>query len=83
MKASMMLVLATVLGCQEAPAGDGTKGGGTEDSATPLACGVGALEGIAVGLCAPDFNLPDSTGVMTSLSSFRGRVALVDISALW
>ena len=54
-----------------------------DDTGEPRGCDEGAPEGIDVGMCAPEFNLPDSEGVMTRLSSFRGKVALVDISALW
>ena len=46
-------------------------------------CGAGAPVGLEIGLCAPDFELPDSEGTMVSLSSFRGNVVLVDIAALW
>ena len=32
---------------------------------------------------SPDFTLPDSTDQPFTLSSLRGKVALVDISAVW
>jgi hypothetical protein len=43
----------------------------------------GAPVGIQLGMCAPDFSLPDGDGIPTRLSSFRGSGARVDISALW
>ena len=46
-------------------------------------CGPDAEVGLEVGLCAPEFVLPDSTGQDFALSSMRGKVALVDISAVW
>ncbi len=46
-------------------------------------CGDGAEVGLEVGQCAPDFTLPDQSGASFSLSSLRGKVALVDISAVW
>ena len=46
-------------------------------------CGPEAEVGLEVGLCAPEFTLPDREGTPTSLSSFRGGVALVDLAALW
>jgi len=36
-----------------------------------------------VGSCAPDFTLPDRYDRPYTLSSQRGKVALVDISAVW
>jgi cytochrome oxidase Cu insertion factor (SCO1/SenC/PrrC family) len=60
------------------PAGD--TGGETE----PIApCDADAPVGLEVGMCAPEFELPDRDGTLTRLSDFRGKVALVDISALW
>jgi len=39
--------------------------------------------GLEVGDCAPDFTLPDRLGTPFTLSQQRGKVALVDISAVW
>ena len=50
---------------------------------TPEVCGPDADFGIRVGRCAPDFTLPDRTDTPFTLSSQRGKVALVDISAVW
>lgn len=41
-----------------------------------------SLEGPA-GKMAPDFSLPDASGKMISLSSFRGKYVLVDFWASW
>lgn len=44
------------------------------------------LEGmkkLAVGGMAPDFTLPDTSGKSISLSSFQGKVVLVDFWAAW
>ncbi|MDR6565897.1 Peroxiredoxin [Chitinophaga ginsengisegetis] len=38
---------------------------------------------IKVGQVAPDFTLPDPSGKMISLSSFRGKFVLVDFWASW
>ncbi len=37
----------------------------------------------AIGILAPDFTLPDSTGKNISLSSFRGKYVLIDFWAAW
>lgn len=55
----------------------------TFDSAAEEPCGPAAPTGLSVGECAPDFTLPDSTGAAFSLHAQRGKVALVDISAIW
>lgn len=63
-----------------------TPQGQDRDSSDPNAeepCGLNGPTGLAVGDCAPDFTLPDSTGEAFTLSAQRGKVALVDISALW
>lgn len=67
---------------------DSTTGGssGTDsdgDSADAEACGVDAEVGLDVGQCAPEFTMPDANDVPFTLSSMRGKVALVDISAVW
>lgn len=38
---------------------------------------------IKIGVAAPDFTLPDPSGKMISLSSFRGKYVLVDFWASW
>jgi len=83
MKRLLIGVLVLAAGCGaplegEPPAGDTGSVAGTQEP-----CAEGAEPGFEPGMCAPDFTLPDSEGVMTSLSSFRGKVALVDIAALW
>ena len=56
----------------------------TADAPAPEAvCGVDAVYGLDVGECVLDFTLPDSTGLDFTLSHQRGKVALVDISAIW
>ncbi|HWV69198.1 TlpA disulfide reductase family protein [Chitinophaga sp.] len=51
--------------------GGGDAAGGEEPSA------------VKVGQVAPDFTLPDPSGKMISLSSFRGKYVLVDFWASW
>ncbi len=41
------------------------------------------LENVQIGKTAPEFSLPDTTGVMVSLSDFRGKYLLVDFWAAW
>ena len=69
-RALMAFALLFASGCADAPS-------------PPGLCQAGASVGITVGQCAPDFVLPDADGALTSLSSFRGQVAVVDIAALW
>ena len=70
-----------VAGCDE-EATD-TEPTDTAASVTEDACGPDADFGLAIGQCALDFTLPDSTGQDFTLSDQRGKVALVDISAIW
>jgi peroxiredoxin len=51
------------------------QGGGDAGSEEPTA--------VKVGQVAPDFTLPDPSGKMISLSSFRGKYVLVDFWASW
>ena len=55
------------------------------DTGTEVAevCGAEAPTGLEVGDCTPEFALPDRYGETFTLSSMRGKVALVDISAVW
>lgn len=39
--------------------------------------------GIAVGNLAPDFSLTDSEGRTVRLADFRGKVVLLEFSAMW
>jgi peroxiredoxin len=41
------------------------------------------MTALQVGQEAPDFSLPDATGKMVSLSSFKGKFVLVDFWASW
>ncbi|WP_143309822.1 TlpA disulfide reductase family protein [Chitinophaga vietnamensis] len=50
----------------------GDAAGGEEPSST-----------VKIGDAAPDFTLPDPSGKMVSLSSFRGKYVLVDFWASW
>jgi cytochrome oxidase Cu insertion factor (SCO1/SenC/PrrC family) len=77
----VMIAGVLVGGCGESLVADPADTRGQPE--VGMGCEEGALIGLEVGLCAPDFTLPDSEGVLTSLSSFRGKVALVDIAALW
>jgi len=60
-----------------------TPGAEPTDTAAQIACGPSTERGLEVGDCAPDFTLPDRAGTAFTLSAQRGKVALVDISALW
>ena len=75
------LVLAA---CNGAPSKSATP---TSSATPPLTttevCGPDAPRGLEIGDCAPEFSLPDASGTRVALSSLRGRVALVDISAVW
>ncbi len=44
---------------------------------------VEASRSVAIGSIAPDFTLPTPTGEQISLSSYRGKVVLVDFWASW
>jgi len=63
-------------------AGGGTTGSGGVGGGSEI-CGPDAPRGLEVGMCALDFTLPDADGVPFTLSAQRGKVALVDISAVW
>ncbi len=67
--------------CNPGPSPSGSPGPTTSATAAP--CGPDADVGLEVGQCAPDFTLPDAAGQPFTLSRQRGKVALVDISALW
>ncbi|RHJ92512.1 TlpA disulfide reductase family protein [Parabacteroides bouchesdurhonensis] len=41
------------------------------------------LEHVQIGQVAPEFSLPDTAGVMVSLSDFRGKYVLLDFWASW
>ncbi len=64
--------------CSAAPATSGA-----DDPAPEARCGPSADRGLDVDMCSLDFTLPDRSGEPFTLSSLRGKVALVDISALW
>ncbi len=68
-----------------APGSKEDETGGAVDTANAVdeVCGATADIGLEVGQCAPDFALPDRYGEVFTLSSMRGKVALVDISAVW
>ena len=44
---------------------------------------VDVLKSVAIGQVAPDFTMNDSTGKAVTLSSFKGRIMLVDFWASW
>jgi cytochrome oxidase Cu insertion factor (SCO1/SenC/PrrC family) len=73
-------VVATGLGCANPSSMDSTA---TSSDTTGLGCGPDVETGLAVGDCAPDFSMPNRDGVEVTLYSQRGKVALVDISAIW
>ncbi|HHO54321.1 MAG TPA: TlpA family protein disulfide reductase [Deltaproteobacteria bacterium] len=49
----------------------------------PTGCEPGAPVGVDYGMCTPGFALPDSSGNIIDLASFRGQVVLVDIIGMW
>ena len=71
--------LLPLAACAPQPSGEP---GGPSDTALEV-CGPGADRGLDVGDCALDFTLPDRAGEPFTLSAQRGKVALVDISAVW
>ncbi len=44
---------------------------------------VNSNKATAIGVVAPDFTLPDTSGVNVSLSSFKGKFVLIDFWAAW
>jgi len=44
---------------------------------------VQAMKRVAIGALAPEISLPDTTGKMVTLSSFKGKVVLIDFWASW
>ncbi len=58
---------------------------GCASNAQPSAPNVDAAPatGIAVGNVAPDFALTDSDGRTVRLGDFRGKVVLLEFSAMW
>ncbi len=80
---SVLLLPALLLysACTATKSGDAVAGA---DSGNGPVCPVGGSPtGLTVGDCAPNFTLPDRSGALVSLSDQRGKVALVDISAVW
>lgn len=74
-------LLLPLAACASLAPGTGDPADG--DGAAAEVCGPGADIGLEVDQCAPDFTLPDSAGQPFTLSMQRGKVALVDISAVW
>jgi hypothetical protein len=62
---------------------DSTTASSSATTGAGLGCGPEVETGLAVGDCAPDFSMPNRDGVAFTLYSQRGKVALVDISAIW
>lgn len=82
MKKWWMILFLFSTGCAEPLETDADTDTGP-DTETLERCGEGAEVGLEVGMCAPEFTMPDSEGVPSNLSSFRGQVVLVDLAALW
>ncbi len=79
MKNSLLIAsLCAAAGCSGPLSEDSLSGAPVE-----VRCGPESPVGLEPGDCAPNFILPDAQGQPVSLQSFRGKVALVDISALW
>lgn len=66
------IIIAAVSACASSP---------QQASTAPVDSG--PLTGIAVGNLAPDFTLTDSDGRTTRLADFRGKVVLLEFSAMW
>ena len=73
------LVSLMLLAACAPPSEDGTPTSNT----APQVCGPDEETGLRKGKCAPDFEMPDRYGEAFTLYSQRGKVALVDISAVW
>jgi hypothetical protein len=73
-------VVTIGLGCANPSSMESTA---TSSDTTGVGCGPDVETGLAVGDCAPDFSMPNRDGVEVTLYSQRGKVALVDISAIW
>ncbi len=41
------------------------------------------LSSLSIGVAAPDFSLPDTSGKMISVSSFRDKILMIDFWASW
>ncbi len=50
---------------------------------TKIAALAKQLKATSIGQVAPDFTLPDADGKMVSLSSFKGKITLLDFWASW
>lgn len=88
MHARVLLVFASLVASSACASTPPTNDGAdtvSEHSETEHAavCGTEAPTGVQVGMCAPEFSLPDRNEVSFSLHAQRGKVALVDISAIW
>lgn len=70
---ALAAALAFAAGCS---AGDGPAATGDPGKS-------GRAEGIQVGNLAPDFALQDANGRTVRLSDYRGKVVLVEFSAMW
>ena len=81
---TLSLCIAGSFACASTPSANESMGGGAgSDTEKALSCGPDAVTGVRVGACAPEFSLPDRNDVAFSLHAQRGKVALVDISAIW
>jgi cytochrome oxidase Cu insertion factor (SCO1/SenC/PrrC family) len=84
MRVHGLLILPLAAACASSRATDKASSPDTDTaSSSQEPCGPDADVGLEVGQCAPDFQLPDAAGRPFTLSSLRGKVALVDISAVW
>lgn len=70
---ALAAALAFVSGCS----------GGDAPAAAGDAARAGPVEGIQVGNLAPDFALQDADGRTVRLADYRGKVVLVEFSAMW
>lgn len=48
-----------------------------------LAAQIAMMKNVTLGTVAPNFTLPDTSGKMISLTSFRGKYVLIDLWASW
>lgn len=78
-----LLIFAPLLAACTGPASKDSGPQPGSDSGDVDVCGPTAERGLEPGQCALDFTLPDAAGRPFTLSDQRGKVALVDISAVW
>ena len=83
MKKYLIMMLGLSGACKNSVTKDSFSNNQENETEVNAICTTDAPVGLEVEMCAPEFTLPDTEGEIVSLSSFRGKIALVDISAVW